>query len=175
MSVQGYSQKLPALLDLVVDQLAAFAVRQDRFDVMAEAASREYANVAFQQVYQWAMYKADVRNAECMTCTSAHSLCCQAALDSRVLSVVCMSLETESCLVWYAVTCGFCRVCLLVLGKVVCVCNACSVRASVGNVCLMHGMSAGASQLQKVACGSVPRNHQVTHAWAIVRIPATVV
>jgi hypothetical protein len=61
MSVQGYSQKLPVLLDLLVDQLASFSVRPDRFAVMAEAAKREYANIAFQQVYQWAMYRAEVR------------------------------------------------------------------------------------------------------------------
>lgn len=61
MSVQGYSQKLPVLLGLLVDQLSAFTVRPDRFAVMAEAAAREYANVAFQQVYQWAMYRAEVR------------------------------------------------------------------------------------------------------------------
>jgi hypothetical protein len=48
------------LLDLLVDQLAAFRVKPERFAVMAEAAQREYANVAFQQVYQWAMYRAEV-------------------------------------------------------------------------------------------------------------------
>lgn len=61
VSVQGYSQKLPVLLDLLVDQLASFSVKPERFAVMAEAAQREYANVAFQQVYQWAMYRAEVR------------------------------------------------------------------------------------------------------------------
>jgi secreted Zn-dependent insulinase-like peptidase len=60
VSVQGYSQKLPVLLDLLLDQLASFSVRPDRFAVMAEAAKREYANIAFQQVYQWAMYRAEV-------------------------------------------------------------------------------------------------------------------
>jgi insulysin len=49
------------LLDLLLDSLAGFRVRPDRFAVMAEAAGREYANVAFQQVYQWAMYRAEVR------------------------------------------------------------------------------------------------------------------
>lgn len=61
LSVQGYSEKLPVLLDLLLDSLAAFTVKPDRFAVMAEAAGREYANVAFQQVYQWAMYRAEVR------------------------------------------------------------------------------------------------------------------
>jgi hypothetical protein len=60
VSVQGYSQKLPVLLDMLIDQLAAFRVKPERFAVMAEAAQREYANVAFQQVYQWAMYRAEV-------------------------------------------------------------------------------------------------------------------
>lgn len=49
------------LLDLLLDSLGAFTVKPDRFAVMAEAAGREYANVAFQQVYQWAMYRAEVR------------------------------------------------------------------------------------------------------------------
>lgn len=31
-----------------------------RFAVMSEAVAREYANLAYQQPYQWAMYKAEV-------------------------------------------------------------------------------------------------------------------
>jgi hypothetical protein len=32
-----------------------------RFAVVSEAVAREYANLAYQQPYQWAMYKAEVR------------------------------------------------------------------------------------------------------------------
>lgn len=64
VSVQGFSQKLPVLLDLLLDQLASFTVKPERFAVVAESARREYANIAFQQVYQWAMYRAEVGQAE---------------------------------------------------------------------------------------------------------------
>eukprot|EP00879_Flechtneria_rotunda_P027944 GHRR01030004.1.p1 GENE.GHRR01030004.1~~GHRR01030004.1.p1 ORF type:complete len:114 (-),score=21.73 GHRR01030004.1:319-660(-) len=60
VSCQGYSQKLPVLLDLLLDQLAAFVVKPDRFAVVQEALAREYANTAYQQPYQWAMYRAEV-------------------------------------------------------------------------------------------------------------------
>jgi len=63
VSVQGYSQKLPVLLDLLLDQLASFSVKPERFAVVAESARREYTNIAFQQVYQWAMYRAEVGKA----------------------------------------------------------------------------------------------------------------
>lgn len=61
VSCQGYSQKLPVLLGLILDDLANFKVKPDRFAVVAEALAREYANVAYQQPYQWAMYRAEVR------------------------------------------------------------------------------------------------------------------
>lgn len=61
ISCQGYSQKLPVLLDLILEELANFKVKPDRFAVIAEAVAREYANVAYQQPYQWAMYRAEVK------------------------------------------------------------------------------------------------------------------
>lgn len=55
MSVQGYSQRLPVLLGLLLDQLASFSVRPDRFAVVAEHAKKEYANLRFGQVRRWAV------------------------------------------------------------------------------------------------------------------------
>ena len=59
----GYNHKLPVLLDLLLDRLAAFQVLPDRFAVVAEALVKEYANVKYQQPYQWAMYRSEVGGA----------------------------------------------------------------------------------------------------------------
>jgi secreted Zn-dependent insulinase-like peptidase len=48
------------LLGLLLDELARFTVQPERFAVVAEAVEREYANTAYQQPYQWAMYRSEV-------------------------------------------------------------------------------------------------------------------
>jgi secreted Zn-dependent insulinase-like peptidase len=60
LSCQGYSEKLPVLLGLLLDELSRFKVQRERFAVVAEAVAREYANTAYQQPYQWAMYRSEV-------------------------------------------------------------------------------------------------------------------
>jgi secreted Zn-dependent insulinase-like peptidase len=60
LSCQGYSEKLPVLLGLLLDELGKFKVKPERFAVAAEAVAREYANTAYQQPYQWAMYRSEV-------------------------------------------------------------------------------------------------------------------
>jgi insulysin len=58
----GYNHKLPVLLDLLLDRLASFDVLPERFSVVAEALVKEYANVKYQQPYQWALYRSEVRD-----------------------------------------------------------------------------------------------------------------
>lgn len=60
LSCQGYSEKLPVLLGLLLEELANFKVKPERFAVVKEAVAREYANTAYQQPYQWAMYRSEV-------------------------------------------------------------------------------------------------------------------
>ncbi len=57
--MSGYNDKLPVLLAAVLERVAAVQahVPPDRFAVMAEQLRREYANMAFSQVYSWAMYR----------------------------------------------------------------------------------------------------------------------
>ncbi|WIA29727.1 hypothetical protein OEZ86_012206 [Tetradesmus obliquus] len=60
LSCQGYSEKLPVLLGLLLGELANFKVKPERFAVVKEAVAREYANTAYQQPYQWAMYRSEL-------------------------------------------------------------------------------------------------------------------
>ncbi|WIA09647.1 hypothetical protein OEZ85_009034 [Tetradesmus obliquus] len=60
LSCQGYSEKLPVLLGLLLEELANFKVKPERFAVVKEAVAREYANTAYQQPYQWAMYRSEL-------------------------------------------------------------------------------------------------------------------
>ena len=57
----GYNHKLPVLLELLVAKAANFTVNPERFAVVKESLTKDYANVLFGQPYQWAMNRAEVR------------------------------------------------------------------------------------------------------------------
>ncbi|XVF07225.1 hypothetical protein REPUB_Repub06bG0120200 [Reevesia pubescens] len=52
----GYNQKLRILLETVVNKIANFEVKPDRFSVIKEMVIKDYQNFKFQQPYQQAMY-----------------------------------------------------------------------------------------------------------------------
>ncbi|XP_021283487.1 insulin-degrading enzyme-like 1, peroxisomal [Herrania umbratica] len=52
----GYNHKLRILLETVVDKIAKFEVKPDRFSVIKEMVMKDYQNLKFQQPYQQAMY-----------------------------------------------------------------------------------------------------------------------
>lgn len=56
VTVLGYNHKLRILLETVVEKIAKFEVRPDRFSVIKEMVMKEYQNFNFQQPYQQAMY-----------------------------------------------------------------------------------------------------------------------
>ncbi|KAG8371949.1 hypothetical protein BUALT_Bualt12G0015900 [Buddleja alternifolia] len=56
VTVVGYNHKLKILLETVIQRIANFEVKPDRFDVIKELVTKEYQNIKFQQPYQQAMY-----------------------------------------------------------------------------------------------------------------------
>ncbi|OWM67243.1 insulin-degrading enzyme-like 1, peroxisomal [Punica granatum] len=56
VTVLGYNHKLRILLETVLEKIATFKVRLDRFSVIKEMVTKEYQNLKFQQPYQQAMY-----------------------------------------------------------------------------------------------------------------------
>ncbi|KAF5474140.1 hypothetical protein F2P56_006066 [Juglans regia] len=56
VTLVGYNHKLRALLETVLEKIAIFKVKADRFSVIKEMVTKEYQNVKFQQPYQQAMY-----------------------------------------------------------------------------------------------------------------------
>uniref|UniRef100_A0A5B7AH59 Putative zinc-metallopeptidase, peroxisomal n=1 Tax=Davidia involucrata TaxID=16924 RepID=A0A5B7AH59_DAVIN len=56
VTVVGYNHKLRILLETVVEKIAKFEVKADRFAVIKETVTKEYQNFKFQQPYKQAMY-----------------------------------------------------------------------------------------------------------------------
>ncbi|KAK6244176.1 hypothetical protein QUC31_010585 [Theobroma cacao] len=56
VTLVGYNHKLRILLETVVDKIAKFEVKPDRFSVIKEMVMKDYQNFKFQQPYQQAMY-----------------------------------------------------------------------------------------------------------------------
>ncbi|KAL3533783.1 hypothetical protein ACH5RR_007304, partial [Cinchona calisaya] len=56
VTVVGYNDKLRILLETVVEKIAKFEVKPDRFSVIKELVTKGYQNFKFQQPYQQAMY-----------------------------------------------------------------------------------------------------------------------
>ncbi|GKV32541.1 hypothetical protein SLEP1_g41137 [Rubroshorea leprosula] len=56
VTVVGYNHKLRILLDTVVDKIAKFEVKPDRFSIIKERLTQDYQNLKFQQPYQQAMH-----------------------------------------------------------------------------------------------------------------------
>ncbi|KAK9987478.1 hypothetical protein SO802_032429 [Lithocarpus litseifolius] len=56
VTLVGYNHKLRILLESVVEKIATFKVKPDRFSVIKETVTKEYQNFKFQQPYQQAMY-----------------------------------------------------------------------------------------------------------------------
>ncbi|QCD97433.1 insulin-degrading enzyme-like 1, peroxisomal [Vigna unguiculata] len=52
----GYNHKLRILLETIVEKIATFEVKSDRFSVIKEMVTKEYQNMKYQQPYQQAMY-----------------------------------------------------------------------------------------------------------------------
>lgn len=56
MTLRGYNHKLRILLETIVEKIATFKVKTDRFSVIKEMVTKEYQNFKYQQPYQQAMY-----------------------------------------------------------------------------------------------------------------------
>ncbi|KAK4783649.1 hypothetical protein SAY86_008023 [Trapa natans] len=56
VTVIGYNHKLRILLETVLEKIATFDVRLDRFSVIKETVIKGYQNLKFQKPYQQAMY-----------------------------------------------------------------------------------------------------------------------
>ncbi|GLT96003.1 hypothetical protein SLE2022_136530 [Rubroshorea leprosula] len=56
VTLDGYNHKLRILLETVVDKIAKFEVKPDRFSVIKERVTQDYQNLKFQQPYEQAMY-----------------------------------------------------------------------------------------------------------------------
>ncbi|KMZ64568.1 putative Insulin-degrading enzyme [Zostera marina] len=56
VNVSGFNHKMGILVEKVIDSIAEFEVKIDRFSVIKESMSKEYENIKFQQPYQQAMY-----------------------------------------------------------------------------------------------------------------------
>ncbi|KAL5743842.1 hypothetical protein ACOSQ2_026958 [Xanthoceras sorbifolium] len=56
VTLVGYNHKLRILLETVLEKIANFKVKPDRFSVIKEMVTKEYQNFKFQQPYQQAMY-----------------------------------------------------------------------------------------------------------------------
>ncbi|KAK9157292.1 hypothetical protein Scep_003866 [Stephania cephalantha] len=54
--VIGYNDKMNLLVDKIIEKIARFQVKSDRFSVIKETVIKEYENLKFQQPYQQAMY-----------------------------------------------------------------------------------------------------------------------
>ncbi|XP_027350190.1 insulin-degrading enzyme-like 1, peroxisomal isoform X3 [Abrus precatorius] len=52
----GYNHKLRILLETIVEKIAKFVVKADRFSVIKEMVTKDYQNFKYQQPYQQAMY-----------------------------------------------------------------------------------------------------------------------
>ncbi|OMO71346.1 hypothetical protein CCACVL1_18285 [Corchorus capsularis] len=55
VTLVGYNHKLRTLLETVVDKIANFEVKHDRFSVIKEMVMKDYQNLKFRQPYQQAM------------------------------------------------------------------------------------------------------------------------
>ncbi|KAL0665854.1 hypothetical protein Bca4012_028558 [Brassica carinata] len=56
LTLLGYNHKLRILLDTVIEKIANFEVKPDRFAVIKETVTKEYQNYKFRQPYHQAMY-----------------------------------------------------------------------------------------------------------------------
>ncbi|XP_010523876.1 PREDICTED: insulin-degrading enzyme-like 1, peroxisomal [Tarenaya hassleriana] len=56
LTLLGYNHKLRILLETIVEKIANFEVKPDRFSVIKETVTKEYENFKFRQPYQQAMY-----------------------------------------------------------------------------------------------------------------------
>jgi insulysin len=56
VNLLGYNHKLRILLETIVEEIATFRVKTDRFSVIKEMVTKEYQNFKYQQPYQQAMY-----------------------------------------------------------------------------------------------------------------------
>ncbi|KAF8043973.1 hypothetical protein BT93_A2068 [Corymbia citriodora subsp. variegata] len=56
VTVAGYSHKLRILLEKVIEKIATFEVRPERFAVIKEVVTKDYQNLKFQQPHEQAMY-----------------------------------------------------------------------------------------------------------------------
>ncbi|GLT96209.1 hypothetical protein SLE2022_138520 [Rubroshorea leprosula] len=56
VTLDGYNHKLRMLLGIVVDKIANFEVKPDRFSIIKEQVTQDYQNLKFQQPYEQAMY-----------------------------------------------------------------------------------------------------------------------
>ncbi|KAG2637828.1 hypothetical protein PVAP13_2NG546806 [Panicum virgatum] len=56
VTMVGYNDKMRTLLETVIDKIAEFEVRVDRFSVIKEAMTKEYENFKFRQPYQQVLY-----------------------------------------------------------------------------------------------------------------------
>ncbi|XP_024189601.1 insulin-degrading enzyme-like 1, peroxisomal [Rosa chinensis] len=56
VTLVGYNHKLRILLETVVEKIASFKVKADRFSVIKEMVTKQYQNYKFQQPYGQAMY-----------------------------------------------------------------------------------------------------------------------
>ncbi|XP_019456155.1 PREDICTED: insulin-degrading enzyme-like 1, peroxisomal [Lupinus angustifolius] len=56
VTLLGYNHKLRILLETIVEKIATFRVKTDRFSVIKETVTKEYQNLKYQQPYQQAMH-----------------------------------------------------------------------------------------------------------------------
>ncbi|GLT29354.1 hypothetical protein SLA2020_042260 [Shorea laevis] len=56
VTLDGYTHKLRMLWEIVVDKIANFEVKPDRFSIIKEQVTQDYQNLKFQQPYEQAMY-----------------------------------------------------------------------------------------------------------------------
>ncbi|KAF3776375.1 Zinc-metallopeptidase [Nymphaea thermarum] len=56
LTVFGYNHKMKLLLDAIIEKVAQFEVKLERFSVIKESMVKEYENFKFRQPYQQAMY-----------------------------------------------------------------------------------------------------------------------
>ncbi|GKV32544.1 hypothetical protein SLEP1_g41140 [Rubroshorea leprosula] len=65
VTLDGYNHKLRILLETVVDKIAKFEVKPDRFSVIKERVTQDYQNLKFQQPYEQAMYYCSLLLEDC--------------------------------------------------------------------------------------------------------------
>ncbi|GLT63106.1 hypothetical protein SLA2020_356910 [Shorea laevis] len=56
VTLDGYTHKLRKLLEIVVDKIAKFEVKPDRFSIIKEQVTQDYQNLKFQEPNEQAMY-----------------------------------------------------------------------------------------------------------------------